>query len=486
MNNQRLARTAATVAALAAMLAGVAGCALPARMAVPSMPDPVMSGGGLNTGAERMILVTIANPGTLLIGEPGSTPHGYDAIDSYAVSDQAKAVGAALGRDYGLRQVREWPIAPLGVQCLVFALPPEADREALLQRLAADHRVRLAQPLQLFNALGDPAGTSIEAGARTGGATAPPASTSASAFVIPATFSGGSPAVAGYNDPYIGLQQGFAAIEAGPAQQWSRGEGIRVAIIDTGVELGHPDLVGRVAAARNFIDDDMRSFETDRHGTGVAGIIGADANNNVGIVGVAPSARLQVYKACQPLQPHSLEAQCNSFTLALALDAAIQAHAQIVNLSLGGPADPLLTQLVSYGQRRGIIFVGAVPEDGRLDGFPLGIAGVIAVDQIGRSVASAAVLHAPGRDILSLAPAGRYDFATGSSFAAAHVTGAIALLRARVPTLDAGALFAVLERTRTLDEHGDRINVCAALAAVQPQSDCSHAAKAVATATVMH
>jgi subtilisin family serine protease len=486
MNTQRFARPAATAAALAAMLAALAGCALPARMVAPSMPVPGMPGGDLNTGAERMILVTIANPGTLLISEPGSTPHGYDAIGAYVVSDQAKAVGAALGRDYGLRQVRDWPIAPLGVQCLVFALPPEADRDALLQRLAADHRVRLAQPLQVFNALGDPAGTRIEAGGSTAGAAAPSASVLAPALVIPATFSGVSPAVAGYNDPYIGLQQGFAAIEAGPAQQWSRGEGIRIAIIDTGVELGHPDLVGRVAAARNFIDDDMRSFETDRHGTGVAGIIGADANNNVGIVGIAPSARLQIYKACQPLQPHGLEAQCNSFTLALALDAAIQAHAQIVNLSLGGPADPLLTQLVSYGQRRGIIFVGAVPEDGRLDGFPLGIAGVIAVDQIGRSDAPAAVLHAPGRDILSLAPAGRYDFATGSSFAAAHVTGAIALLRARVPTLDASALFAVLERTRTLDEHGDRINVCAALTAVQPQSDCSHAAKAVATATVMH
>ena len=121
-----------------------------------------MAGGGLNATAERMILVTIANPGALVLTEPGSTPHGYDAIGSYAVSDQAKAVGAALGRDYGLRQVREWPIVPLGVQCLVFALPPEADREALLQRMAADHRVRLAQPLQLFNALGDPAGSSIE------------------------------------------------------------------------------------------------------------------------------------------------------------------------------------------------------------------------------------------------------------------------------------------------------------------------------------
>jgi hypothetical protein len=434
------------------------------------LPRPSLAGGGLNAQADRLILVTIANDSAALLSEPGSTPHGYDAIGAYTVSDQAQAIGAALGRDYHLQEVREWPIVPLGVQCLVFALPPQADRSELLRRLSADRRVRLAQPLQLFDALG-------------GG----PA-TSAQASTTPATFgaSSGSLPLPAYNDPYIGLQHGFAAIDAGAAQQWSRGEGVSVAIIDTGVEVDHPDLVGRIAAARNFIDDDMRSFATDRHGTGVAGIIGADANNNLGIVGVAPLARLQIYKACQPLQPQSLEAQCNSFTLALALDAAIKAHAQIVNLSLGGPADPLLAQLVSYGQRRGMVFVGAVPEDGRLDGFPLGIPGVIAVDQIGRSDASTLVLHAPGGDILSLAPAGRYDFATGSSFAAAHVSGAIALLRARVPNLDATTIFALLERTRTRDEQGDRINICAALAAIQPQTDCTSSAHAVATASAMH
>jgi hypothetical protein len=487
MSNRFVARWARSAAAITLSLAVLVGCAAEPRAPVAnaagsSAPGPSAAGGGLNANAERMILVTIANDSALTLTEPGSTPHGYDAIGSYVVSDQAKAVGAALGRDYGLLEVREWPIAPLRVQCLVFSLPPQADRAALLRRLAVDRRVRLAQPLQLFNALGG----QIATGTQSGATTMPPLGTSQPALVIPATFSSGKLVITGYNDPYIGLQQGFAAIETGAAQQWSRGEGIRVAIIDTGVEVGHPDLVGRVAAARNFIDNDMSSFETDRHGTAVAGIIGADANNNLGIVGIAPSARLQIYKACQPLQPHSLEAQCNSFTLALALEAAIAAHAQIVNLSLGGPADPLLAQLVVYGQRHGMIFVGAVPEDGRLDGFPLGIAGVIAVDQVGRSDGSALVLHAPGRDILSLGPAGRYDFATGSSFAAAHVTGAIALLWARVPNLDATTMFGVLERTRTQDEHGDRINICAALAAVQPQDDCTHSARAVATATVMH
>jgi Subtilase family len=461
-------------ALLVMMLSLLSACAPSVQLTAADRPAMGASasaavGGGLNETAAHMILVTIANDSALSVTEPGSTPRGYDAIGSYAVSDQAKAVGDALGRDYGLQQVRAWPIAQLGVQCLVFALPPQADRSAMLSRLAADRRVRLAQPLQLFNSLAAQA-----------------ADASQPEPVVPATFSGAKPGITGYNDPYIGLQQGFAAIDAGAAQRWSRGEGVRVAIIDTGVEVSHPDLAGRVEATRNFIDSDMQSFEADRHGTSVAGVIGADANNNVGIVGVAPAARLQIYKACQPLQPNSLEAQCNSFTLALALDAAIAAHAQIVNLSLGGPSDPLLTQLVRNGQRRGIVFVGAVPRDGRLDGFPIGIAGVIAVDQVGRSDGSATVLHAPGSDILSLAPAGRYDFATGSSFAAAHVTGAIALLRARAPALDASALFALLQRTRTRDDQGERINACAALAAVEPHDDCSQSTKAVATATVMH
>src|SRR6202790_5426202 len=154
MSNQRLKRSARTAAAFAALLAGVAGCAAPARVPGPSVPIRGVTGGALNASAERLILVTIANDSAALLSEPGSTPHGYDAIGPYAVSDQTRAIGAALGRDYGLEEVREWPIEPLGVQCLVFAVPPQADRAALLRRLAADRRVRLAQPLQLFDALG--------------------------------------------------------------------------------------------------------------------------------------------------------------------------------------------------------------------------------------------------------------------------------------------------------------------------------------------
>jgi hypothetical protein len=445
------------LAALLSVLALGSCAALP-----PRPVGGVHDDAALNVSADRLIVVTVDNSTRPLIGEPGSTPHGYSATNSYTVSDGARAVTAALAHDYGLQEVREWPILPLKVHCLVFAVPPSADRDALLRRLSADDRVRLAQPLQLFSALGD------------GNVGNPPE--------LRASPVSDSP----YNDPYYGLQHGFNEIDAAAAQQWSRGDGVSVAIIDTGVATAHPDLEGRVAITRNFIDEDMKSFQSDRHGTEVAGIIGADANNGLGIVGIAPGARLQIYKACQPVHPQSMEAVCNSFTLARALGAALDAHAQIVNLSLGGPADPLLTQLVSYGVQHGMIFVGAVPASGKLDGFPLNVAGVIAVDEIGRSEHTPGVLHAPGRDIVSTAPGGSYDFVTGSSFAAAHVSGAIALLRARVSNLSAASLTAVFERTRVQNQVGDSINICAALDAVQPRDNCMHSARAVATATAAH
>src|SRR5207244_2238890 len=97
-------------------------------------------------------------------------------------------------------------------------------------RLTKDPRVRLAQPLNKFK-----------------------------------TFT------AFYNDPYIGLQRGFAAIRAPEAQLRSRGYGVRVAIIDTGVDTAHPDLGGRVRVRQNFVDEDGGQFTRDRHGTEVAG-----------------------------------------------------------------------------------------------------------------------------------------------------------------------------------------------------------------------
>ena len=143
-----------------------------------------------------------------------------------------------------------------------------------------------------------------------------------------------------------------------------------------------------------------------------------------------------------------------------------------MNLSLGGPADPLLTQLVEHALARGVVVVAAVPPDGRLDGFPVGVAGVIAVDVAGAAGRAGTVLRAPGREVITLAPGGRYDFVSGSSIAAAHVTGAAALLLANRPDLSAREIGALLLRPGADGAAAAAMDVCAALLALRGDGRC--------------
>jgi hypothetical protein len=404
--------------ALLAAASMLAACAT-----VPQSITPPTAIAQMRAQPDRLIVVAVANPTDAVAPRAGSTLRGYDAVPRYTVSGEARATFSELRRAYDLREVAAWPIVSLSLHCAVLEIAPTASRDEVLKLLAHDPRVRVAQPLQTFATLTD----------------------------------------AGYNDPYVSLQRGFAAIQAQGAQQWSRGEGVRVAIVDTGLDATHPDLKGRIESQRNFVDEDAQRFAADRHGTAVAGVIAAVANNREGIVGVAPQAELLAFKACWQAEPRADAAQCNSFTLAQAINGAIESGAQIVNLSLAGPADPLLSALVVQGLAHGIIFVGAVPRDGTLDGFPAGIPGVIAVDSTG-DARGAAVLSAPGRDILTLTPGGHYDFASGSSLAAAHVSGAIALLLRQSPHLTAIAINDLLRRTSLRDPAGQStVNACAAL-----------------------
>lgn len=429
---------------------------LPARRVLHSAA--LLLGLGLGTGpvaadepdwaagydVAQMIVVAVANKPD---PQPsaGATPRGYDALPNYAGGDRAVATAANLSSDYRLREVSAWVIAPLRLRCMVFALPLAADRAAVLAQLKGDRRVRIAQPLQEFDTFGD--GADVAGG---------PALTAAGA------------ADAAYNDPYVGLQHNFSTIAAAAAQRTTRGDGVRIALIDAGVDTAHPDLDGRIALQRNFVGAAPQNV-AERHGTEVAGVIAAVANNKLGIVGIAPAAQLLAYRACWTSPPPATGARCNSYTLALALGAALAADAHIINLSLGGPADPLLEELLTYALARGTIVVGAVPPDRRLDGFPVGVPGVIAVasaeDVQTEDATAAGVLRAPGRDILTLEPGGHYDYASGSSLATAHVTGALALLLALKPGESAAELAALLRRSQ--GEAGASIDICSAVAGLR-------------------
>jgi hypothetical protein len=389
--------------------------------------------------ADRFIIAAVDNPAADLMARAGSTPRGYEAVTAYGPGAGARKVMRALEVEYGLREVNAWPIEPLHVQCAVLRLPDGADRSALLEMLSHDKRVRLAQPLQTFATRGS-----------------------------------------GYNDPYLELQRGFWQMRVDEAHPWSRGEGVRVAIIDTGVDTEHPDLARSIAGAANFVDSDVRQFRSDRHGTEVAGVIAAVANNHEGIVGIAPEARLLVFKACWQARADADAASCNSFTLARALVAAFDAHAQLVNLSLAGPEDPLLTALIREGLRRGILFVGAA-SSATADGRPglLHKAGVIEVRSSEAPSAGGFSLHAPGREIMTLLPGGHYDFASGDSIATAQVTGVVALLLEKNHALTTAAAEKLLRDTSAPADaaRGDtgHVDACAAIVALMGRGTCTDA-----------
>lgn len=131
------------------------------------------------------------------------------------------------------------------------------------------------------------------------------------------------------------------------AHRWATGQGVKVAVVGTGVDTKHPDLHGRIIRTINFVEGGERTFARDSHGIAVAGVIAATADNEVGIFGIAPQADIVVVKACWQPAPGTQEAVCSSWTLAKAIDFTILVRAQILNLSLAGPPDPLLARFLA-------------------------------------------------------------------------------------------------------------------------------------------
>ena len=372
-----------------ATLGVLAGSALGAATALGAPPQDL-------SAPPPRIVVAFANPAYTPPSAPGATGARYGG-PGYRVSQGAEQQVRNVASAYALRQVASWPIRALSLHCVVFEITGGRPMEQVLAALAKDRRVQLAQPLNEFHTLGGQASAQA-------GAAAPP-----------------------YNDPLYDLQTNLTALGIARAHQRTQGGGVRIALIDTGVDASHPDLSGRIVRTESFVTTPTPRPTPGwlRHGTAMAGLIAAVANNHLGIVGIAPLARLEVYEACWQLSEASEAAACNTFTLAKALAAALSSGAPLVNLSIGGPADPLLTALVEHGLGHGVTFVAAVPPGE--GGFPSGIAGVIRAAGSEHPVPAGA-LAAPAEHVLTLHPGAQYDFESGSSVAAAEVTGVIALL----------------------------------------------------------
>jgi hypothetical protein len=368
--------------------------------------------------------------------------------DAYA-DDQGRNArrrfAARLARAHGLTLVTDWPMPLLGLDCYVMAAPQgrsAAEEAALLSR---DPGVQWSEPMHVYRGEG--------AIARHSGSSADPP-----------------------NDPLFPAQPAAAQWRLADLHQMSIGRNVLVAVVDSQVERGHPDLIGQVQVAESFVPGP--AVDGEDHGTGVAGIIAARANNGVGIAGVAPGARLMALRACWQTARAPPATLCDTLSLAKALHFAIDHRAQVINLSLGGPPDTLLGRLIDVALARGVAVVGAYDHDLPGGGFPASHPGVVAVSDTLVEGASPDLYMAPGRDIPTTQTGGRWSLVNGSSFAAAHVSGLIALTRQSAP-------FELARRERSglvrvAARAGGAIDACATLLRVMGPCDCACARPAEA------
>ncbi len=266
----------------------------------------------------------------------------------------------------------------------------------------------------------------------------------------------GVPPAGASNDSFFPQQWNLAQIKAEAAWAYSTGGGVNIGIVDTGVDLSHPDLAGKVTASANCLGGACRDGGADDghgHGTLLAGIAAAATNNGRGVAGVAPDAKLVVAKAIDD------QGRGDAVDIVNAIRWVVDRGARVVNLSLGDP-NFLVTSLLGTPLRPGIEYAwskGAIPvlasgnenagvlelgssNYGSLDAVIVGATdkggGIASYSSpIGNAkwglVAPGGSGGGPGADVLSTFTNGRYAWVAGTSMAAPHVAGALALLLAQ-------------------------------------------------------
>ena len=325
-----------------------------------------------------------------------------------------------LGQGLTLNVEVQYRSSLLGAKIVRLRIPDNRQREqviaTVIQAVGADPRILAIQPNFVFEA---------------------------SQSATPATL--GPPPLPQYATEKVRLTE---------AHRTSLGRNVRIAVIDTGMDGAHPELAGAVAESFDAIGEGP--VEIEAHGTAIAGIVAARQQMR----GMAPDARvLAVRSFSGGTDTAGVRRKPEATTLSLikGLDWAAANAARIVNMSFAGPKDPLLQATIEAAQARGLIMVAAAGNGGpsAASAYPAAFDQVIAVtasdsddqlyDKANRG--SYIAVAAPGVDILALAPEAAYAMSSGTSLAAAHVSGIIALMLERKPTLTIETVRAILSST---------------------------------------
>ena len=242
-------------------------------------------------------------------------------------------------------------------------------------------------------------------------------------------------------------QYELAKLRLPEAHALAKGDGVLVAVIDSGVDIDHPELAGAIAGTFDTLPAPLTPH---KHGTAIAGLIAAHGK----LIGSAPRARIL---AVRTFNPTGHTAQGTTFNILKGLDWAAAHNARIINMSFAGPADAAIHRALVAAHKRGIVLIAAVGNAGPKSPplYPAAEADVIAVtatDAHNKLLAQAVrgshvAVATPGADILVAIPDGGYEVSSGTSYSAAEVSGIVALMLERKPDLTPDSVRAILMET---------------------------------------
>jgi subtilisin family serine protease len=242
-------------------------------------------------------------------------------------------------------------------------------------------------------------------------------------------------------------QYALAKLRLPEAHALSRGANVTVAVIDSGIDVAHPELANAIAESFDALGGKEGPHV---HGTGIAGAIVSHGR----LMGSAPKARILAIRA---FGAAPTGAESTSFVILKSLDFAASHGAQIVNMSFAGPKDPLLERGIAAAATKGMVLVAASGNAGPKSPplYPAANPNVIAVsatdahDRLfpASSRGGHIAVAAPGVDIFLPAPDGKYQMTSGTSFSAAYISGLAALMMARKPELVPAEVRAILMKT---------------------------------------
>lgn len=242
-------------------------------------------------------------------------------------------------------------------------------------------------------------------------------------------------------------QYALAKLRLPEAHTLARGDNVTIAVIDSGIDVSHPELAGVIGGTYDALGSKEGAHV---HGTGIAGVIAAHSR----LMGSSPAASLLAIRA---FGVSGSSAESTSFVILKSIDFAVSHGARIINMSFAGPEDALIGKSLAAAAAKGVVLVAASGNAGPKSPplYPAADRNVIAVSATDASDrlfpasnrGSYIAIVAPGVDILTPAPDAKYQVTSGTSFAAAYISGLIALMIERNPALTPDEVRSILTRT---------------------------------------